>query len=64
MIVSNGLDVKLGLEKTAERWGLRTLDDVKIIEGAKHPFMEVTTMLLPSEQANSINQRLMDSEKD
>ena len=40
------------------------LDDVKIIEGAKHPFMEVTTMFLPSEQANSINQRLMDSEKD
>ena len=64
VLVPNNLDVKLGLEKTAERWGLRTLDDVKIIEGAKHPFMEVTTMLLPSEQANSINQRLMDSEKD
>ena len=64
VLVPNNLDVKLGLEKTAERWGLRTLDDVKIIEGAKHPFMEVTTMFLPSEQANSINQRLMDSEKD
>ncbi|MBO4569299.1 MAG: CBS domain-containing protein, partial [Candidatus Methanomethylophilaceae archaeon] len=39
VLVPNNLDVKLGLEKTAERWGLRTLDDVKIIEGAKHPFM-------------------------
>ena len=38
------------------------MDDVNIIEGAKHPFMEVTTMLLPSEEASAINQRLMDSE--
>lgn len=58
----NNLDVQLGLEKTAEKWGLRTLDDVKIIEGAKHPFMEVTTMLLPKEQADGINERLMNSD--
>jgi len=56
----NDLNVKLGLEKTAEKWGLRTLDDVKIIEGAKHPFMEVTTMLLPQEQADGLNERLID----
>jgi len=57
----NDLNVKLGLEKTAEKWGLRTLDDVKIIEGAKHPFMEVTTMLLPKEQADGLNERLVES---
>jgi len=57
------LNVKLGLEKTAERWGLKTLDDVKIIEGAKHPFMEVTTMLLPQEQAAGLNERLVESAK-
>lgn len=57
----NKLDVKLGLEKTAEKWGLKTLDDVKIIEGSKHPLMEAATMLLPDEDAASINQRLMDS---
>lgn len=62
VLVPNDLEVKFGLEKTAERWGLKNLDDVRIIEGAKHPFMEVTTMLLPSEEASAINQRLMDSQ--
>ena len=61
VLIPNELDTKFGLEKTAERWGLRTLDDVAIIEGSKHPFMEATTMLLPSEEANGLNQRLMDS---
>lgn len=59
----NDMTVSLGLEKTAEKWGLRTLDDVKIIEGAKHPFMEVTTMLLPQEQAAGLNARLIESSK-
>ena len=61
VLVPNDYDVKFGLEKTAERWGLRSLDDVTIIEGAKHPFMEITTMLLPSEEASAINQRLIDN---
>lgn len=64
VLVPNDFDTKIGLEKTAERWGLHSLDDVKIIEGSKHPFMEITTMLLPSEEADGINQRLMDSVKD
>ncbi|MDR1405318.1 MAG: CBS domain-containing protein [Candidatus Methanoplasma sp.] len=59
----NDLNVRLGLEKTAEKWGLKTLNDVKIIEGAKHPFMEVTTMLLPKEQANGLNERLIENSK-
>jgi len=59
----NDMSVRLGLEKTAEKWGLKTLDDVKIIEGAKHPFMEVTTMLLPQEQASGLNERLIESSK-
>lgn len=62
VLVPNDMDVRFGLEKTAEKWGLKSLDDVRIIEGAKHPFMEVTTMLLPSEEASAINQRLMDSQ--
>ncbi len=64
VLVPNDFDTKLGLEKTAERWGLRSLDDVTIIEGSKHPFMEVTTMLLPNEVAEGINQRLMDTLED
>lgn len=57
----NNLDVTLGLEKTAEKWCLHTLDDVKIIEGSKHPFIEVTTMLLPDEELEAINKRLQDN---
>ncbi len=57
----NDMNVRLGLEKTAEKWGLKTLDDVNIIEGAKHPFMEVTTMLLPQEQADGLNERLIEN---
>ena len=59
----NNLEVSLGLERTAERWGLHSLEDVKIIEGSKHPFMAITTMLLPQEQADGINQRLIDSDE-
>jgi IMP dehydrogenase len=60
VLVPNVYDVTLGLEKTAERWGLRSLDDVKIIEGTKHPFMEVTTMLLPSEETDALTKKLID----
>lgn len=55
----NDLDVHLGLEITAEKWGLHGLNDVKIIEGSKHPFMEITTMLMPQEIAGNINNILM-----
>lgn len=61
VLIPNDYDVKLGLEKTAERWGLRTLDDVKIIEGTKHPFMEVTTMLLPSEETDNLTKKLINN---
>lgn len=57
----NDLDVSLGLERTAEKWGLHTLDDVKIIEGSKHPFIEVTTMLMPDEHVENVKKRLRDS---
>ncbi len=60
VLIPNVYDVKLGLEKTAERWGLKSLDDVNIIEGTKHPFMEVTTMLLPSEETDALTRKLID----
>ncbi|MCL2786093.1 MAG: CBS domain-containing protein [Methanomassiliicoccaceae archaeon] len=52
------LDVTLGLERTAERWGLRSLSDVKIIEGHKHPFIEMTTKLMDSDELAKLNKRL------
>ncbi len=63
VLVPNDYSVTLGLEKTAERWGLKTLDDVNIIEGTKHPFMEVTTMLLPSEETEALTKKLIDRDR-
>ena len=52
------LDVRFGLEKTAERWGLRSLDDVNIIEGSKHPLMKAATMVLTEEEILKLTKRL------
>ncbi len=63
VLVPNDYSVTLGLERTAEKWGLKTLDDVNIIEGTKHPFMEVTTMLLPSEETEALTKKLIDRDR-
>jgi IMP dehydrogenase len=42
-------DVELGMERTAREYGLRTLDDVKIIDGSHHPLVEITTRLMKDE---------------
>ncbi|MCE5296759.1 MAG: CBS domain-containing protein [Euryarchaeota archaeon] len=42
-------DIDLGMEKVADELGLKTLDDVRIIEGAHHPLVEITTRLLKDE---------------
>ena len=62
VLVPNDMNIALGLEKTADRWGLHNLDDVKIIEGSKHPFIETTTMLLPDEELEHIKDRLVNSD--
>lgn len=43
-------DIDLGMEKVADELGLRTLDDVRIIEGSHHPLVEITTRLLKDEK--------------
>jgi len=35
-------DVPLGMERTAEYAGLRTLDDIKVMDYVKHPLSEIT----------------------
>lgn len=40
------VQIDLGMEKSAEERGLKTMEDVKIIEGSRHPFVEMTTRLL------------------
>jgi CBS domain-containing protein len=42
-------DVELGMERSAKEWGLKTLDDVKIIDASHHPLVEITTRLLKDE---------------
>ena len=56
----NDMDVPIGLEATAKKWDLHSLDDIKIIEGSKHPFMEIATMLMPDEIAANINKKLLE----
>ena len=45
-------DVELGLEKSADERGLRTLDDVKIIDRSHHPLGEITTRFMKDEGPN------------
>jgi len=51
-------DVIFGLERTAAKWGLRSLDDVNIIEGSKHPFIEMTTRMMDQDEMAKLNERL------
>lgn len=39
-------DIELGLEKTAQQMNLRKLDDIKVLDYARHPLVEVTHRLL------------------
>jgi len=48
-VLETSQDVELGMERSANERGLRTLDDVRIIEGSRHPLVEVATRLLPEE---------------
>lgn len=57
-------DVGLGLERTAEKWGLYSLDDVKVIENSKHPFIEMTTRMMDSNEIAKLNERLAGSNGD
>ena len=38
-------DVELGMQKTAEKEGLATLEDVKVVDYARHPLVETTKRL-------------------
>lgn len=45
-IIEIGADIELGLEKTAREMNLHTLDDVKVLDYARHPLMAVTHRLV------------------
>jgi len=39
-------DIPLGMEKSARNAGLKTLDDIQVLDYAKHPLIEITERLL------------------
>ena len=43
-------DVELGMEKSAREAGLLTLDDIKVIDYAQHPLVEITTKLIKKDE--------------
>jgi IMP dehydrogenase len=44
-VVDLGQDIKLGMEKTADRAGIKTFDDIKIIDDDQHPLIALTESL-------------------
>ena len=49
-VVDLGQDIKLGMEKTADKAGIKTFDDIEIIDDDKHPLIALTESM--QEQAS------------
>lgn len=41
-VIDLGRDLKLGMEKTADKAGIKTFDDIEIIDDAQHPLIAIT----------------------
>jgi CBS domain-containing protein len=54
-VIPLGDEVTLGMEKTAASAGLRTLSDIKILDYAKHPLVEITKRLKKDNENGLIN---------
>ncbi len=50
-------DIKLGLEKTADKEGIYTLDDIDIIDDAQHPLIAITGSLRKERGIKKIHNR-------
>ncbi|MCR5026691.1 MAG: CBS domain-containing protein [Methanobrevibacter sp.] len=48
-VVDLGRDIKLGLEKTADKAGIKKFEDIKIIDDDKHPLIAITESIQDSE---------------
>lgn len=49
-------DINLGMEKSARDAGLKTLDDIKVLDYAKHPLIEITERLMMRDRKGSIDE--------
>ena len=48
-VVDLGQDIKLGMEKTADKAGIKKFEDIKIIDDDKHPLIAITESIQDSE---------------
>ena len=48
-VVDLGQDIKLGMEKTADKAGIRKFEDITIIDDDKHPLIAITESIQDSE---------------
>jgi IMP dehydrogenase len=48
-VIDLGQDIRLGMEKTADKAGIRTFDDIEIIDDDKHPLIALTESLQEQE---------------
>ena len=48
-VIDLGKDIKLGMEKTADKAGIKTFDDIEIIDDDKHPLIALTESLQDQE---------------
>jgi IMP dehydrogenase len=54
-VIPLGDEIHLGMEKTALSAGLRTLSDIKILDYAKHPLIEITKRLKKGDENGLTN---------
>ncbi|MBU4372966.1 MAG: CBS domain-containing protein [Euryarchaeota archaeon] len=54
-VIPLGDEIHLGMEKTALSAGLRTLSDIKILDYAKHPLIEITKRLTKDDEIGLTN---------
>ena len=48
-VIDLGQDIRLGLEKTADKAGIKTFDDIEIIDDDKHPLIALTESMQDQE---------------
>ena len=51
-VVDFNKDIKLGMEKTAERQGLKSFNDITIIDDDQHPLIAITETIKNAQRNN------------
>ena len=48
-VIDLGQDIRLGMEKTADKAGIKNFEDIEIIDDDKHPLIALTESLQDQE---------------